>query len=225
MSTEILTPVFGPSAQRDLTLCRLLAPQTHHHVNANDFVACRWHWDFTDRNVSQRDVHQLVARTTRTRVALGNILFAKGNRHISAEMLFEEANQAKVSVSLATVYNTLHQFTEAGLLRQVAIDSSKSYFDTNNTEHHHYYLEDSGGHFGGAEIGRGFGRGFAGSHFAGRHGNFGRERGFRTRGFDHRRFGRGFGVVPGWGYGLYDYGCSYGYPNYYGYSCDTPPAY
>jgi Fur family iron response transcriptional regulator len=70
-------------------------------------------------------------------------LFAKGNRHISAEMLFEEANQAKVSVSLATVYNTLHQFTEAGLLRQVAIDSSKCYFDTNNTEHHHYYLEDS----------------------------------------------------------------------------------
>jgi hypothetical protein len=65
-----------------------------------------------------------------------------------------------------------------------------------------------------------------GSHFAGRHGNFGRERGFeRDRGFDHRRFGRGFGVVPGWGYGLYDYGCSYGYPNYYGYSCDTPPAY
>jgi hypothetical protein len=83
-----------------------------------------------------------------------------------------------------------------------------------------------GGHFGGAEIGRGFGRGFAGSHFAGRHGNFGRERGFeRDRGFDHRRFGRGFGVVPGWGYGLYDYGRSYGYPNYYGYSCDTPPAY
>ena len=63
-----------------------------------------------------------------------------------------------------------------------------------------------GGHFGGAEIGRGFGRGFAGSHFAGRHGNFGRERGFeRERGFDHRRFGRGFGVVPGSGYGLYDW--------------------
>lgn len=55
----------------------------------------------------------------------------------------EEAIQAKVSVSLATVYNTLHQFTEAGLLRQVGLDSSKSYFDTNNTEHHHYYLEDS----------------------------------------------------------------------------------
>ena len=76
-----------------------------------------------------------------------------------------------------------------------------------------------GGHFGGAEIGRGFGR-VAGPHFAGRHGKFGLE-----RGFDHRRFGRGFGVVPEWGYGLYDYGCSYSYPNYYGYSCDMPPAY
>ena len=57
-------------------------------------------------------------------------------------MLFEEASQTGASVSLATVYNTLHQFTEAGLLRQVAIDSSRSYFDTNNTEHQHYYLED-----------------------------------------------------------------------------------
>ena len=79
-----------------------------------------------------------------------------------------------------------------------------------------------GGHFGGAEIGRGF----EGSHFAGRHGNFGRERGFdRDRGFDHRRFGRGFGFVPSWDYGLYDYGCSYGYPTYYGYSCNLSPAY
>jgi hypothetical protein len=83
-----------------------------------------------------------------------------------------------------------------------------------------------GGHFGGAEIGRGFGRGFAGSHFVGRQGNFGRERGFdRDRGFDHRRFGRGFGFVPSWDYGLYDYGCSYGYPTYYGYSCNLSPAY
>jgi Fur family iron response transcriptional regulator len=57
-------------------------------------------------------------------------------------MLFEEACQANVSVSLATVYNTLRQFTEVGLLRQVAIESSKSYFDTNSTEHQHYYVED-----------------------------------------------------------------------------------
>jgi Fur family transcriptional regulator, iron response regulator len=81
-------------------------------------------------------------RPTRTRVALSSLLFAKGDRHVTAEMLFEEATQAKVSVSLATIYNTLHQFTEVGFLRQVAIDASKSYFDTNNTEHHHFYIED-----------------------------------------------------------------------------------
>jgi Fur family transcriptional regulator, iron response regulator len=81
-------------------------------------------------------------RPTRTRIALAYMLFARGNRHVSAEMLFEEASQAKVSVSLATVYNTLHEFTTVGFLRQIAVDSSKSYFDTNNTDHYHYYLED-----------------------------------------------------------------------------------
>ena len=87
-------------------------------------------------------LRQVGLRPTRTRLALSSLLFAKGDRHVTAEMLFEEANQAKVSVSLATVYNTLNQFTEMGLLRQVAIDASKSYFDTNNTEHHHFYIED-----------------------------------------------------------------------------------
>ena len=82
-------------------------------------------------------------RPTRPRVALAIILFGKGDRHVSAEMLFEEASGAEVSVSLATIYqHPSHEFTKVGFLRQVAIDSSKSYFDTNNTEHHHYYLED-----------------------------------------------------------------------------------
>jgi Fur family iron response transcriptional regulator len=83
-------------------------------------------------------------RPTRQRVSLGWLLFGKGNRHITAEMLYEEATRARVPVSLATVYNTLHQFTEAGLLRQLAVDGSKSYFDTNPTEHHHFFLEDEG---------------------------------------------------------------------------------
>lgn len=82
-------------------------------------------------------------RPTRTRVALGSLLFAKGFRHVTAEMLFAEAKQAAVAVSLATVYNTLHHFTESGLLTQVAIGSSKSYFDTNNHDHDHFYSEDS----------------------------------------------------------------------------------
>src|SRR3954447_4303002 len=80
-------------------------------------------------------------RPTRQRVSLGWLLFGKGDRHITAEMLYEEATRARVPVSLATVYNTLHQFTEAGLLRQLAVDGSKAYFDTNPTEHHHFFIE------------------------------------------------------------------------------------
>ncbi|HMN85484.1 MAG TPA: Fur family transcriptional regulator [Bauldia sp.] len=81
-------------------------------------------------------------RPTRQRVALADLLFARGNRHISAEGLHEEAMAHRVPVSLATVYNTLHQFTEAGLLREVAVDGSKTYFDTNITAHHLFFVED-----------------------------------------------------------------------------------
>ena len=80
-------------------------------------------------------------RPTRQRVSLGWLLFGKGDRHMTAEMLYDEAMRARVPVSLATVYNTLHQFTEAGLLRQLAVDGSKAYFDTNSTDHHHFFLE------------------------------------------------------------------------------------
>jgi Fur family iron response transcriptional regulator len=80
-------------------------------------------------------------RPTRQRVELGRILFAKGHRHISAEDLHAEAEAAGVSVSLATVYNALHQFTEAGLLREVAIDGGRTYFDTNTSDHHHFFVE------------------------------------------------------------------------------------
>ena len=83
-------------------------------------------------------------RPTRQRLSLGWLLFGKGDRHITAELLFEEASRARVPVSLATVYNTLHQFTEAGLLRQLALDGSKAYFDTNPSEHHHFFLEVEG---------------------------------------------------------------------------------
>jgi Fur family iron response transcriptional regulator len=81
-------------------------------------------------------------RPTRQRLALATILFAKGNRHISAERLHEEAIGARVPVSLATVYNTLHQFTGAGLLREVVVDGSKTYFDTNTEDHQHFFVED-----------------------------------------------------------------------------------
>jgi len=80
-------------------------------------------------------------RPTRQRVALAELLFAKGDRHLTAEQLHEEALVAGVPVSLATVYNTLHQFTHAGLLRILAIEGSKTYFDTNISDHHHFFIE------------------------------------------------------------------------------------
>ncbi|MCB1467829.1 MAG: transcriptional repressor [Rhizobiaceae bacterium] len=80
-------------------------------------------------------------RPTRQRVALASLLFAKGDRHLSAEELHEEAVHAGVPVSLATVYNTLHQFTDAGLLRILAVEGAKTYFDTNTSDHHHFFIE------------------------------------------------------------------------------------
>ena len=80
-------------------------------------------------------------RPTRQRIALAELLFAKGDRHLAAEELHEEALVADVAVSLATVYNTLHQFTDAGLLRILAVEGAKTYFDTNTSDHHHFFIE------------------------------------------------------------------------------------
>jgi Fur family transcriptional regulator, iron response regulator len=99
-----------------------------------ELTGCPWH----DVKAMLR---QVGLRPTRQRMALGWILFGKGDRHVTAEILYEEASRAKVPVSLATVYNTLHQFTDVGLLRQVAVDGSKSYFDTKASEHHHFFIE------------------------------------------------------------------------------------
>jgi Fur family transcriptional regulator, iron response regulator len=81
-------------------------------------------------------------RPTRQRQALGGLLFTGVDRHVSAEALHIEARRAGIAVSVATVYNTLHQFTEAGLLREVVVDGSRAHFDTNVTNHHHFLLED-----------------------------------------------------------------------------------
>ena len=86
-------------------------------------------------------MRQAGLRPTRQRLALAGLLFGKGNRHVSAENLHEEAVLARVPVSLATVYNTLHQFTEVGLLREVVVDGAKTYFDTNTSDHHHFFIE------------------------------------------------------------------------------------
>lgn len=81
-------------------------------------------------------------RPTRQRLSLAELLFSKGDRHVSAEVLHEEAERIDIPVSLATVYNTLHQFTHAGLLREVAVEGTKTYFDTNVSDHFHLFNED-----------------------------------------------------------------------------------
>ncbi len=83
-------------------------------------------------------------RPTRQRLALAKLLFENGDRHVTAERLHDEALASDVRVSLATVYNTLHQFTAAGLLREIMVDATRSYFDTNTSDHHHFFVEGSG---------------------------------------------------------------------------------
>ena len=83
-------------------------------------------------------------RPTRQRMTLGRLLFERGDRHVTAEQLHAEVAGLGEHVSLATVYNTLHQFKRAGLLRELAIEGSKAYFDTNTSNHNHFLLEPNG---------------------------------------------------------------------------------
>jgi Fur family transcriptional regulator, iron response regulator len=83
-------------------------------------------------------------RPTRQRVALATLLFGSGDRHVTAELLHEEAVKSGERVSLATVYNTLHQFKRAGLLREIAIGGQRAYFDTNTSNHNHFFVEAEG---------------------------------------------------------------------------------
>jgi Fur family iron response transcriptional regulator len=128
------TVVFSTPSESVSTHSHPAFPLPAHDAHRADLNGCPWH----DVKSMLREVG---LRPTRQRMALGWILFAKGDRHLTAEMLYEEASKAKVPVSLATVYNTLHQFTDVGLLRQVAVDGSKTYFDTNASEHHHFFVE------------------------------------------------------------------------------------
>jgi Fur family transcriptional regulator, iron response regulator len=82
-------------------------------------------------------------RPTRQRIALAKLLFEGCDRHVTAESLHAEALDRSIRVSLATVYNTLHQFTDANLLREIVVDSHRCYFDTNVSDHHHFFFEDS----------------------------------------------------------------------------------
>lgn len=89
----------------------------------------------------ERLLREAGLRPTRQRLMLGRLLFESGHRHVTAEALYGEAIAADMQLSLATVYNTLNQFTEAGLLRRIAADGVKSFFDTDTSVHPHFYLE------------------------------------------------------------------------------------
>jgi Fur family iron response transcriptional regulator len=94
-------------------------------------------------NIQER-LREVGLRPTRQRIALAKLLFDTEDRHVTAEQLHSEAVAATIPVSLATVYNTLHQFTDAGLLREVVVEPGRSYFDTNIDDHHHFFCESSG---------------------------------------------------------------------------------
>lgn len=83
-------------------------------------------------------------RPTVQRVSLSKLLFGKGDRHVSAEALHAEAREAGLQMSLSTVYNTLNQFAEAGLLREIAVHGPRTYFHTRTSPHHHFMDESSG---------------------------------------------------------------------------------
>ena len=91
-------------------------------------------------NVINR-LREVNLRPTRQRISLAKMLLEGEDRHITAEMLHQEALGLNISVSLATVYNTLNQFTAAGILREIGVDSQHCYFDTNTSDHHHFFFE------------------------------------------------------------------------------------
>ena len=105
-----------------------------------------------DNAKTQGETHRIVdqwlaqggLRPTRQRVILARRLIGDGkNRHVTAESLFAASNDHADKVSLATVYNTLRAFCDAGLMREITVDGAKSYFDTNMSDHPHFYWEDS----------------------------------------------------------------------------------
>ena len=83
-------------------------------------------------------------RATKQRRVLAKLIFDKGKRHISAENLFDEVKKDERKISMATIYNTLKQFTNLGLIREIVVDQNKSLYCNNNQSHYHLYIEDEG---------------------------------------------------------------------------------
>ena len=98
----------------------------------------------SDFNKAIKTLQKNNIRPTKQRMVLAKLLFEKGRRHISAEELFDEVKENDRKISLATIYNTLRQFTSLGLIREIVVDQNKSLYCTNNESHYHLYIEDEG---------------------------------------------------------------------------------
>jgi Fur family transcriptional regulator, iron response regulator len=120
---------------RYLPITPLYFPETVAYISVMELPS-------TCPNVAER-LRAAGLRPTRQRLALARLLFDGGDRHVTAEHLHSEAVARSIRVSLATVYNTLHQFIAAGLLREVVVDPGRSYFDTNVSDHHHFFCEST----------------------------------------------------------------------------------
>jgi len=96
-----------------------------------------------DRKKALTRLRRVGLRSTHQRVQLLALLIHRGNRHVTADDVFRAAQVAGIKTTLATVYNVLHELTRLGVLREIGIDGSRVYFDTNLTPHLHLYFEDS----------------------------------------------------------------------------------
>ena len=99
---------------------------------------------FSAYSIALKKIEESGIVPTKQRRILAKILFEQGNRHISAENLFDEVKKQDRKISMATIYNTLKQFTNLGLIREIVVDKNKSLYDTNNKPHYHLYIEDEG---------------------------------------------------------------------------------
>ena len=95
-------------------------------------------------NQAVKKLSNIGLRPTKQRMILIKLLFENSDRHISAEELFEEVRKENRKISLATIYNTLKQFTKMGLLKELVVDQNKSIYCTNHDPHYHLYIEDEG---------------------------------------------------------------------------------
>ena len=98
----------------------------------------------SDYNTAIRTLEKNNIRPTKQRMILAKLLFEKGRRHVSAEQIYDEVKKDDRKISLATIYNTLKQFSHLGLIREIVVDQNKSLYCTNNESHYHLYIEDEG---------------------------------------------------------------------------------